>query len=219
MMHIITVFYKSNNWLLAFIIISFISIALSFVSRHYLINEEIVYKSLSEHLPTERLEDAMANRVKYEWLNYMLIPIVKFTLFIITSTVILTGVYLNAYKISFKKILTVVAFSGFVVLIPNFIKIVYFFFFKESFSLEEFQNFHPHSLLFYVDKQEIAKWFYYPIYLINFTELLYWFALVIGIKLISNLSFAKSFLLVSQTYILTLFVWAVFVVFVSINLT
>jgi len=60
----INVFHKSNNWLLAFVLISLISIALSFFSRHYLINEEIVYELLSERLPTERLEDAMVNSNK-----------------------------------------------------------------------------------------------------------------------------------------------------------
>lgn len=215
----LTPIFKSNSWLLPFIIISLISITLSFFTRHFVVSEELVYNSLSERLPSERIEDAMANRIKYEWINYVLIPVIKFILFLITTIVILVGVHINSYKIAFKKILTVVVYSGFLFLLPTIIRIIYFSLFKDSFTLNDFQNFYPHSLLFYIDKSKIATWFYYPISVINIYEFVYWFFLAVGIKKVSDLSFIKSFILILQTYVLGFFIWVVFVVFISLNLS
>ena len=213
----LTTFLKSNSWLLPFIIISFITVVLSFFTRHFIISKELVFNSLREHLPSESIEDAMTNRIKYEWINYVLIPVIKFILFLVTTIIIAVGVHLNSYKIAFKKILTVVVYSGFLFLLPIIIRIVYFYFFKDNFTLNDFQNFYPHSLLFYIDKSKVETWFYYPISVINIYEFTYWILLAVGIKKVSDLSFVKSFLLILQTYVLVFFIWVVFVVFLSLN--
>ncbi len=208
---------NKHNWLYGFISISVISIMISFITRHFIVNEEVVYQSLSERLPSEKIDELMVNRTKFEWVGYLLMPIFKFMLFVIISAILATGIYLKSYRISFIKILTVVIYSSFVFLIPSLIKTVYFFSLENSFTMDEFQNFHPYSLLYYVNYDRIDIWFYYPIYLVNFFEISFWVALAIGIKIVSKLSFLKSVILILQTYVLSLLLWIVFVMFISIN--
>lgn len=212
-------FIKSNRWLFPFLLLSLIMGAISYITSHFVISEEMVYESLSNRVSSERIEDIMANQSKYQWLNYVLNPILLLISFLIISAVVAVGVHLKSYKISFKKILTVVTYSSFIFLLPKLIKLVYFLFYAEEFTIDEYRAFSPHSLIFYIDKSLISKWLYYPVYLVNISEFVFWFILAYGIKLISNLSFVKSFMLIIQTYVAALLFWAVVVVFIFVSLS
>lgn len=209
--------FKNNSWLPAFLIICLISAAVSYYINHFLISKEMIFDSMREQLSSERVEEMLSGKAKYVWLSYIISPVIKFVIILIISGVILTGIHLKSYKISFKKILTVVVYCEFIFLLPLIIKVLYFSFFKNDYSLDEFSGFSPHSLLYYIDKSSVSQWFHYPIYLVNIFQLLSWFILAFGINKVSDLSFKKSFLLIMQTYVPAVVFWAVIMVFIAVS--
>jgi hypothetical protein len=211
---------KENNYvILAFFVLCVFSILLLRIINHYIITDDIYQKTVSEQLSVKRVDEALANRFKYEWLNLVVTPVFKLLSFLIITLIIATGAYLRSYKISFVKIFTAVVYASFVFLLPEIIKIFYFMNIDNDFTMEQFRNFYPYSLLYYVNKESIDVWFYYPIYLINIIELFYCLVLAVCIRFVSKLSFLKSFFLIIQTYVVALILWTVFIIFISLNLS
>ena len=199
------------------ITISIISILISYIINHLIITGSIFKESVTERLSTGRAEEVIINRYKYEWVRYLLTPILKFIPIITISLIILTGAYLNNYKVKFVKILKLVTILNAIQLLPGIIRIVWFNN-SNNFTLEEFQNFSPYSLLYYLNKDNFQVWLYYPLSLVNILEILYWVLLTIGIKKIFKIRLSKAICLFFQTYFIALLLWVTFVTFIIIIL-
>lgn len=207
---------KHRIWLVfAALCLGYISLAL--INRNYILTDDIVYESLSKQLSSERVEDIMASRAESNFLPYLLTPVFRLINVAIISLIVLIGVYLHSYEIKYRQIFRVVVIASIVFLIPGIWRTIVFAMKTPNFTLEEFREFSPHSILYYLDRDSIKDWFYYPLYLVNLAELIFMFVVAVGLKKAGNLKLTKSILLVIETYFVSLVLWTLFVVFLSIN--
>jgi hypothetical protein len=97
-------------------------------------------------------------------------------------------------------------------------RVLVLWFHKDSLSLESMQFLTPLSLINFFRAGSVDKWFLYPLQAINLFEIAYWFvlALLIGAEL--QKPFWKAFEYVLSTYVVSLVVWNVFVVFLTLNM-
>ncbi len=206
------------SWLYLLLSISIISVVLSYISNHLIITDAVYKESVVERFSRGKVQYIISKRFNYEWINYLLSPVFKLIPILIISLTILIGAYLNSYKIKFFQILNLITLLSVINLIPYIYKI-WVFYNMADFSLQDYRNFSPHSLIYYLRKENLPKWSLYPIYLINIEKLLYCISLIIGIKYTFKINLYKSILLFIQTYFVLLLFWAVFISLIIILLS
>jgi hypothetical protein len=135
------------------------------------------------------------------------------------ALVLLTGTIFWNIKVSFKKLFQIALIAEFLFIIPSLIKLVWFLFIETDFDLLDLQTFYPLSLLNMIEAKNIPQWSLYPLQLINVFEVVYWLILAYGISLVAKERWAKMVGLVASSYGIGLFVWVVFITFITINLS
>jgi hypothetical protein len=83
----------------------------------------------------------------------------------------------------------------------------------------DIQTFYPLSLLNLLEVKDIPQWLLYPLQVINIFEVLYWLILAYGLSLVAKERLPKMLWLVAFSYGIGLFVWVVFITFITINLS
>ena len=103
------------------------------------------------------------------------------------------------------------------------LKIIWFYFFQTSYTLEDLQYFYPLSALNIVGYQGLESWFIYPLQVLNLFELAYWLLLA---YFIGKLAFTEKdkgkpmdlgFKIVASSYGSALLLWVVVVMFFTLN--
>jgi hypothetical protein len=113
----------------------------------------------------------------------------------------------------------IVLIAEFLFILPSLIKLIWFLFFETDYDLADLQTFYPLSLLNLIDTESIPQWSLYPIQLLNVFEVVYWCILAYGIALVAKERWPKMLGLVASSYGVGLFVWVVFITFITINLS
>ena len=113
--------------------------------------------------------------------------------------------------------------AEFVFLGVGVLKIVWFYFFQTSYTLEDLQYFYPLSALNIVGYKGLDNWFIYPLQVLNLFELAYWLLLS---YFIGKLAFTEKdkgkpmdlgFKIVASSYGSALLLWVVVVMFFTLN--
>ncbi|HET8858612.1 hypothetical protein [Marivirga sp.] len=110
-----------------------------------ILNENLLIDFLGDQIAYENIVRIIDEQRKWNWLKYLLFPLLSLLKFTLISFWILSAsIFLN-FKISFKSIFRVVLISEFVWFIPSFLLLVWFGLFHTSYSLIEVQYFAPPS--------------------------------------------------------------------------
>ncbi len=208
--------YKPN-WF--FVFFCFVSILQSFILNKFVFTNDVFYKSYSEQLTTEKIQDLLHTISKVKWFVYSLTPILYIIKFTIVAMVLATGDLVFDYKMGFRKLFQIAMIAETIFLVPQSIKLIWFLVFENAETIRQVGSFEILSIYSMFNEQDIYDWLRYPFSLANIFELTYWLILAIGIKHITNFNFNKSLKFVLSTYVSALFLWAVFVVFLSLNLS
>ncbi len=149
----------------------------------------------------------------------MIDPVILLIKTSLITVVLYTGVFFLDIKIGFKKLFHIVLQAEFVFLFAVFVKFYWIYVFMSDVSLKTISFFQPLSIINFFSIGEIPKWLVYPMQLVNLFEIGYWLLLAYLLEKIIKKSFWKSFEFVLSTYGIGLLIWAVFVVFLTLNLT
>ena len=211
----ITFFFKSdkNN----FILIILLNFLIAFIANELIISEQIFYTSFSQQLEIERIQKFIGLYKKWEYIGYFISPVLLSIKLFVISLCIYIGIFLSNYKIRFRDLLSVVIKAEFILLLYNITKTILYFFININ-TFADISYFQPLSILQLIGAENVNKAFIYPLSILNIFELLYWFALAIGIKQLTKKSFDKSLLLVLLTYGIGLLAWVIFIMFLTVSL-
>ncbi|MGC9352623.1 MAG: hypothetical protein ACP5D9_02230 [Mariniphaga sp.] len=158
-------------------------------------------------------------------MGYAVIPLVILMRIFYTSVFLYIGIFFTELKVEFGKLFKIALLADFVYVLSAFAKLVVLIFFKEVNTLEDLL-FQPLSVMELLNAKNIDPLFVYPLSLINVFELGYF--LVLGWLLVSvineaneerPLNYGKSLKLVTASYGSGLFLWVVFVMFITLNLS
>ena len=212
-------FEVNNNIVLLISLLLFGYLLFTYLSNKFIFTDSLYYYSLGNQFSADSITKYLSFKSKVEWLGYLTVPVIFLIKISLITVVLYTGTILSDIKVTFKKLFHVVLQAEFVFLFAFFIKIYWIYVFMSDVSVEKISFFQPLSILNFFSIGEIPKWFVYPLQLLNLFEIAYMLLLADLLKKIIKRPFWKSVEFVLSTYGVGLLIWAVFVVFLTLNLT
>jgi hypothetical protein len=164
---------KNRNFLLFLILCAF-SIGLGSLIKYLVLDDKMYYSYLSEQMAYERMVDYLESQEKWQWVNYVFVPIIYFLKLNLISLSLLIGIVFLGIKTSFKQLFRVALLAEFVMMIPILVKILWFIFIDTEYTFEEVNYFMPLSLSNLFEAGELAIYWAYPLQIANVFELIYW---------------------------------------------
>ncbi len=194
-------------------------VVLTFLSNKFILTNTLFYNSYGNQLTAERISQILSFRYRFAWLGYVLTPIILLVRIFFISLILYTGIILSGLKVEFKSLFRIALQAEFVMLFAFFIKMYWIYVFMSDVTLKTISFFQPLSIINFFSIGEVPKWFVYPLQLLNLFEIAYMLLLADLLKKIIKRPFWKSVEFVLSTYGVGLLIWAVFVVFLTLNFT
>ena len=205
---------------LNFLLLILITLIITFCSKYFLMSDDLFYNSYSEQFARSQIELILAQNKEWEWLGYVLIPIVCLIKCLLTSLCLSLGIFFITNRFDFKNIFSVSVVAEFVFLIPAVIKILWFIFVQPTYTLQDLQLFYPLSALNIFEPKLLEPWLLYPLQVFNVFEVIYWVVLAYLLsKELPDLDMNRSFGLVMSSYGSGLMIWIALVMFLTITYT
>jgi hypothetical protein len=192
---------------LLFVLLCLATLFLLYIKKSFIENETAAFEFLQDR------PEGMVLRV-VSALQFVSIPLVYAWKFTIIALVIWIGCFMYGYRVTYTQCWGVVIGAEYIFLIPELLKILYFFTIKTDPSYWDIGSFYPLSLMHFVDYYEIDRKWAYPLRALNVFEIAYWFMLVSGIHHFARKEKKIVWFIVASSYILLFFLWLVFYVIV-----
>jgi len=202
-----------------FILLIIITILLSLLSKELLNTNDLVISSLAEQLTNEQISEVVGVQKKWEWLGFIIIPIILLLKTSVIAAIIDAGCFFFDKEIKYKKIFGIVAKAEFIFLGVIIFKILWFYLFQQDYTLEDLQYFYPLSAINITGYDGLDAWWVYPLQAFNLFELTYWFILayLLGKELDTNLD--KGLSIVASSYGVALVIWIIGIMFFTLNMS
>lgn len=192
---------------LLFIFLCLLTLLLLYVKTSFIENETAAFEFLQDR------PEGMVLQV-ISTLRYLAIPIIFLWKFTVIAFVIWIGCFMYGYRVTYAQCWGVVIGAEFIFIIPEILKILYFFTIKLDPTYWDIGSFYPFSLMHFFDYYSIDKKWGYPLRAINAFEVVYWFALVAGIHHYAKKEKKYVWYIVASSYIFLFFLWLIFYVIV-----
>lgn len=195
-----------------------LTLALSVIYKFVINYDLLFYTSLVEKISSHQIEIIINFQRKWEWVSYLLIPLLLLFKVILVTIVLYTGIYFNnRTEFTFKKVYDLVVKAEFLFLSVGIIKIFWFYFFQINYTLEDIQYFYPLSALTIFDYIELEPWLIYPLQTLNVFELVYIIILSYQIGTLTKTNADNGLKIVASSYIPALLLWVTIVMFFTLN--
>lgn len=208
--------YNKNKWLV-FTIVVLITLYFTWLMNAALPFNRMMYNSLSEQLSANRIHKLIESQQKWEWLGYLILPLLLIIKWFLVAVALDVGALLFEIELKFKKAFQIAMLSEMAFLLLLGVKFGWFFYNRDTLTLEYVQGFMPLSLSSLIDTSSIDKWFIYPLQVINLFEIAYWFILAYFLSIELKKPFGKAFQFVASTYGVGLIIWVIFMAFLVLN--
>jgi hypothetical protein len=208
-----------RNYILLFSVILLNIIV--FILSKYLVSNELVYEYYIDIISQEQINELLDNQGKWQWLSYVLIPLIVIMRSVLVSMCLSVGLFFydSENNIKYKKLLNVALLGEFILASVGYVKFFYFTLVNTNYSLVDIQQFYPLSFINFLDVENLEPWLVYPLQTVNLFEITYFFVLVYGMhKLLKN-NYWKSFEITAASYGTGLLIWLGFVMFLMLNIS
>jgi hypothetical protein len=149
-------------------------------------------------------------------IGYGIIPLLILLRTFYTAICLITGVFLFEQNLRFSQCFNIAIKADVIFLLELIVKINYFSIVEVN-SLQEI-NTRLFSVLQWVGTNNVEQWLLYPISILNIFELIYCILLALLLSNYTKKSFIKSLTFVSKTYLIGLFLWAIFIMYIILFL-
>lgn len=188
------------------------------ITKSVLNLDKLIYSSLSEQLTTKQIEKFFEIQQKWKLLGSAFIPIFLLLKITIISSILYVGTFFFSKKeLSYKILRDIVINIEFIFLLMPVCKIIWFYFFKTNYTLEDIQYFYPLSALNIVGYEGLEPWFIYPFQTLNLFELTYWLILAYYIGKATQTNMDNGLKIVASSYGSALLLWVVTIMFFTLN--
>ena len=212
---------------LKYAILCVTSFLLGELSKYFLNIDKLIYYSLVQNLSKTQIKEFFEMQNQWKWVGYVFTPVFILLKTILVASVLYIGTFFySKVKVTFKQLWDVVLKAEFLFLLVGVCKIIWFYFFQTTYTLEDLQYFYPLSALNIIGYQGLEPWFIYPLQTLNVFEVVYWFILAYYISRLAsptkNVSEYKPDLdfgikIVMASYGSALLLWVVVVMFFTLN--
>jgi hypothetical protein len=190
-----------------------------FLNQEYVFTRQLFYQTYGEQVAIERIQSFLDMRDRFAWISYSMVPITLLVKVSYVAICIDIGMLFTKHDapISFKKLFRVAMVSELVFVAAGFIKSAWIHFVIQPDTLTQVQHFYPLSLGSLAD--DLPSWMAYPMLTANLFEIIYIGVIAWGVNMMLGKSYKKAFTLTLSCYGVGLLLWAVLIVFLSINLS
>jgi hypothetical protein len=137
------------------------------------LSDTVYYNSFADQLTYEQIEEFIARGRKWEWLGYVLVPVIYLIKFTLVALVLGMGLWFATDRFDFTSLFKAAVLAEFVFLVPMLLKIGWFLVFQTDYTLQDLQFFYPFSALSLFEYSAVEPWLIYPLQLLNIFELCY----------------------------------------------
>lgn len=197
----------------------FLFFLLLFANNWILFTDDIYYDALSSRLSFERVEEMINLNKKWNWMIYPVAPLFYLLKFFLVSICLFASLFLFRVEVGLKSLFKIVLLAEFIFLLPPLIKLFWFSFINVNYTLDDLQFFSPLSAINLFDRTTLEPWLIYPLSLLNLFELGYIIALAYLMREAIESDFAQSLKLVLVSYGTGLFIWVLFITFLTVSLS
>ena len=110
-------------------------IILNFCFKTILGFDELVINSLAEQLTTKQIEKALNFQQKWEWIAYLLLPLLLIIKISIIALILDVGCFFFDKEIKYKKLFNIVTKADFVFLGVMILKTIWFYVFQQDYNI------------------------------------------------------------------------------------
>lgn len=200
------------------ILFSILLILISEITKIALDIDKLLYNTIAEKLTSQQLNHFFEFQNKWKWISYIFFPIYIVIKTSIIATVLYVGTYFFSQKeVEYNSLWNIVIKAEFIFLLVATTKIIWFYFFKTNYDLEDIQYFYPLSALNIVGYRGLETWFIYPFQTLNLFELAYWLILAYFIGKETDTNMDKGLKIVAYSYGPALILWVTTVMFFTLN--
>ena len=208
-------YYKS------LIFLCFSLFILNEIAKYFLQFNNLIYDTLLEQFTYQQVDEIFMNMRLWQYIGYLLIPLLITIKVYMISKCLDLGSYIFSKEIKFKKIFNIVVKAEFIFLLVIVLKTVWFYFFKQDYSLQDLQYFYPLSLLNIIGYDGLVPWYIYPLQVVNLFEVAYW--ILLAYLLDNELNTPKNehtgIKIVASSYGVGLLIWVVGVMFFTLSMS
>ncbi|MCF6308565.1 MAG: hypothetical protein L3J09_11505 [Flavobacteriaceae bacterium] len=179
--------------------------------------DNLLIEHLSTNLSESQLDNFLDFNKKWKWINLAFIPFLLFLKITVISTILNIGFFLFKKNISFKKIFYLVVKAEYIFLFVITSKIIWFYFFKQNYTVEYQQYFYPLSAINIIGYDNLYPWWVYFFQVLNVFELFYWISLSYLISKEIKVSIEYGLKIVASSYGLALVIWIFGTMFIALN--
>ncbi|SHL85636.1 hypothetical protein [Flavobacterium chilense] len=206
-----------NSTVLKYLLLCILSIFLNELLKKTVCLDKLLYNSLSEQLTSIQIEKIFEFQEKWQWINYIFLPILILIKTSIIATIIYIGLFLSNKNLKFNVILNIVLKAEFIFLLVPIFKMIWFYFFQTNYTLEDIQYFYPLSALNITGYKGLETWFIYPFQVLNLFELIYIIYLGFEIGKVTHTNTDSGLKIVGLSYVPSLLLWVATVMFFTLN--
>lgn len=182
--------------------------------------DKLIYTSLIEKLSQSQIQDYLLIQEKWEWVSYIIIPVLLLIKTLIIASFIYTALFFfSKSETSFLNILTPVLKAEFIFLLVPISKTIWFYFFQTNYTLEDIQYFYPLSALNIIGYAGIEPWLIYPLQTLNLFELAYIIYFAYEIGKLTNTNTDNGFKIMMYSYVPTILLWVCVVMFLTLSIS
>jgi len=192
---------------------------LNFISREFIMNDTLMYNTLTGQIPDKYIDDVIAFQHKWNWVYYLAMPVLLLIKWLFISAFIATVVIFRGYKISFGSIFkTVVVAEWLFILVGIANSIVLMASNIQSISDIQNLNIIANTSLGQIFKEyQPVSWLITPLYSLNIFQLIYMILLTVGIGSFISESNRKKLSLVVTGYGSLLLIWIMLITYINIS--
>lgn len=199
-------------------VLCILTLALSVINKFVINYDLLFYTSLIDKISSNQIEIIVNFQRKWEWVSYLLIPLLLLFKVILVSIVLYIGIYINNRdEFTFKKVYDIVVNAEFLFLGVGILKIIWFYFFQINYTLEDIQYFYPLSALTIIGYKGLEPWLIYPFQTLNVFELVYIIILSYQIGTLTKTNADTGLKIVASSYLPALLLWVTVVMFFTLN--
>jgi hypothetical protein len=140
-------------------------------------------------------------------LRFISVPIIYLWKFTVIGFIVWVGCFMWGYRVTYSQCWGIVIVSEFIFLIPEVLKISWYFFVETDPTYDHIRGFYPLSLMNLFEYSEIDTRYAYPLRALNVFELIYWYLLVTGVHFFARKQKDVALFIVLSSYVLFFFLW------------
>jgi hypothetical protein len=207
------------GFILPFILFCLFHFILILSATLVLVTDDIYYNAFGDQLTFERINEIIETNKKWSWVVYPVIPLIYLFKFFLIVICLSAGSFLFRLEVSLKYLFKIALLAEFIFLLPPLIKLFWFSFINVNYTLNDLQFFSPLSVINLLDRTNLEPWLVYPLTLINLFEVIYIVTLSYLFAKTIESSFIQSLKLVILSYGTGLFIWILFITFLTVSLS